>query len=160
MCVCEYLLVNDLAASDIAQKLCEVKPVILEVGGFVDCAAAKATIGKTLHGDEVWIKTAQQLYRRGYQYALGVVAEFIIYPHSVEFAHPRFRVRVREYPRRRVLHVAVDSHSEAAVGFIGVEDSEVIDSEAAVVPFVGVMVLDYHCLGERLIYGLYEQPSE
>ena len=127
---------NDLAASDIAQKLCEVKAVILEVGGFVDCAAAKATVGETLHGDEVWVKTAQQLYRRGYQYALGVVAEFIIYPHSVEFAHPRFRVRVSEYPRRRVLHVAVNGHTQAAVGFISVEDSEVMDSETAVVPLM------------------------
>lgn len=69
-----------LAAASVLQKLCEVKAVILEVGGFVDSAAAEATVCETLNGDKVRIKAAQQLYRCGYQYALGVVAEFIIYP--------------------------------------------------------------------------------
>lgn len=149
-----------LAAASIAQKLCEVKAVILKVGGFVDSSAAEATVGETLHGHEVGVKAAQQLDRGCYQNTFGIVAEFIIYPHTVEFAHPRFRVGVREYPGFGVLHVAVDGHSEATVGFVGAEDSEVVDTETSVISFVGVVVLDNHFLCGGLINRLYQKPSE
>lgn len=149
-----------LTAAPVTQKLGEVKAVILEVGGFVDSAAAEATVGETLHGHEVRVKAAQQLDRGGYQNALGIVAEFIIYPHTVEFAHPRFGIGVREQARLWILHVAVDGHAEAAVGFVGAEDSEVVDTETSVVLFVGVVVLDNHFLCGGLVNRRYQKPSE
>lgn len=87
---------HNFTAAHVAQEFREVKAVILKVCGLVDCAAAKTTVGETLHSDEVWINAAQQLDRGGYQNALSIVSEFIIYPHSVQLAHPRFGIWVQE----------------------------------------------------------------
>lgn len=88
------------------------------------------------------------------------MAEFIIYPHTVEFAHPRFGIGVREQARLWILHVAVDGHAEAAVGFVGAEDSEIEHAENAVIPFVGIVVLYNHFLGKGLVNWLNQKSSE
>lgn len=88
------------------------------------------------------------------------MAEFIINPHSVEFAHPRFWVGVREDFSLWILHKSIDGHSQAAVGFAGAEYPEIEHAETAVVPFVGVVVLYDHLFGERFVNGLNQESPE
>lgn len=79
------------------------------------------------------------------------MAEFIINPHSVELAHPRFRVRVCEYLRFWILHISVNGHAKTAFRLVCPKYSEIVNTETAVIPFVGIVVLYNHFLCSCLI---------
>ena len=126
----------ELATASVAQESCQVQSVIPEICGFVDCPATEASVGETLDSHALRIKAAQQFDQGGDKNGFGVVAEFVVNPHAVEFAHPRFGIGMCEDSRFWILHESVDCHSEASLGFVSTEDTEIEHAEKAVIPFV------------------------
>lgn len=117
-----------------------VETKVPKVGRFVNRATSEATVGETLYRHACRIETMEQLDRGGNQDAFGVVPEFVVNLHAVEFADSRIEFRAGECLGSRGLHVTVHRHSKASVGLVGVKYPEIEHSEASVVLLVGIVI--------------------
>lgn len=120
---------RNFARSAIAQELRVMKSIVAKIRRLIYRPAAQTTVRETLYRHAIGIEFAQQLDGRGDKHTFGIVSERVVDPHTIEFAHPRFRVRVREQVRFRVLHIAVHGDAQTIVGRIGSEYPEIVLSE-------------------------------
>lgn len=65
-----------------------------------------------------------------------------------------------EYLCGRIFHIPVNCDTETLVWFIGAKDTEIEHSEAAKIPFVGIVVFYHHLAGKFLFHGFDEQVAK